>query len=169
MCGEKGCLCACQRLGAGSPPRVWGKDIGKPFHIGIRRITPTCVGKRSQYANTTKRYKDHPHVCGEKLKQKSFCVPLKGSPPRVWGKGIVSTSSFLFIRITPTCVGKRYQQYQNQFQQKDHPHVCGEKLKQKSFCVPLKGSPPRVWGKGKLAAYFCITVRITPTCVGKSA
>ena len=50
--------------------------------------------------------------------------------PRVWGK-----------------VGKRNSNNSAELQDKDHPHVCGEKAEITGSMIEAQGSPPRVWGK----------------------
>ena len=153
----------------GSPPRVWGK--GKKIFLFVLafRITPTCVGKRIVFRKALHILKDHPHVCGEKFGRLWWHPARKGSPPRVWGKVCLSSDVPIDIRITPTCVGKRSEVDRTESYQKDHPHVCGEKLRMKIILLMNLGSPPRVWGKAEPSVPDEPILRITPTCVGKSA
>ena len=72
---------------------------------------------------------------------------MRGSPPRVRGKVVLSC----------WCLG---------FYQ-DHPRVCGEKLNHDRVPGVGKGSPPRVRGKAS-APYKKPTMEgITPACAGK--
>ena len=48
---------------------------------------------------------DHPHLCGEH--PPLFC-PIRrswGSPPPVWGTRVLFLFAFVYLGITPTCVG----------------------------------------------------------------
>ena len=75
--------------GAGSPPRVRGKDIKQAIHIMLQRITPACAGKRAASAREAYFIWDHPRVCGEKPIPANNGKTIEGSPPRMWGKAPV--------------------------------------------------------------------------------
>ena len=64
--------------GAGSPPRVRGKDIKQAIHIMLQRITPACAGKRAASAREAYFIWDHPRVCGEKEKMHWFRFRVPG-------------------------------------------------------------------------------------------
>ena len=66
VCGEKLRLMTTSGNSLGSPPRVWGKVACRGQALWTPRITPTCVGKRTDRKISTLDPKDHPHVCGEK-------------------------------------------------------------------------------------------------------
>ena len=145
---------------------------GKGANITIsgcaKGITPACAGKRhiSVVPNFTKW--DHPRVCGEKPRRLLLRCSLVGSPPRVRGKARAHKQTRTIRRITPACAGKRYCYGLSKVVDRDHPRVCGEKLKSFANAVELEGSPPRVRGKvnnGTSRNYGC---RITPACAGKS-
>ena len=128
---------------------MWGKV--RVFHVICLSggITPTCVGKSSVLAIAWSTNEDHPHVCGEKLHTPKRKRIQKGSPPRVWGKVRSAKAVAVFLRITPTCVGKRANAYTFGHVLWDHPHVCGEKPTILRWTGKILGSPPRVWGKVK--------------------
>ena len=87
-------------------------------------------------------------MCEEKPFRIDFDFNHSGSPPRVRGKETVPLVLYISSGITPACAGKRYERSQNAFLARDHPRVCGEKFFG-AFDFPLvKGSPPRVRGKG---------------------
>ena len=67
-CGDKVIFRAGFRLAVGSSPRVWGQAgrIKKVFRC--ERIIPTRVGTRKGANDDTKKTKDHPHACGDKLR-----------------------------------------------------------------------------------------------------
>ena len=148
VCREKPLVRAEDGSYSGSPPRVRGK---------VQSLVDLHI-----------RLKDHPRVCGEKT---SACVAglrRGGSPPRVRGKEPGDIDETEEARITPACAGKRTAALLNNWPQKDHPRVCGEK----TLCVFLKmtfeGSPPRVRGKAGCGGVFLYHRRITPACAGKS-
>ena len=87
-------------------------------------------------------------MCGEKPLCVAGCVPQKGSPPRVRGKGERLYQDMERVGITPACAGKR------------RPRFAPP-------CAPL-GSPPRVRGKVMDTSPLCRRSRITPACAGKS-
>ena len=68
MCGEKGKIYEASASQMGSPPRVRGKVrlfLGGNLLPGI---TPACAGKSLYSPDLFFRFKDHPRVCGEKLR-----------------------------------------------------------------------------------------------------
>ena len=48
----------------------------------------------------------HPHACGENILAICGVLLLGGSPPRVWGKQLISSVIHIIERFTPTRVGK---------------------------------------------------------------
>ena len=92
---------------------------------------------------------------------------MKGSPPRMRGKGHIMGCSLAWKRITPAYAGKR--SYNGLFtsMEEDHPRVCGEKQLYQCFCNDDRGSPPRMRGKGEADAHYSKRIRITPAYAGK--
>ena len=112
---------------AGSPPRVRGKGQSKGREQRELRITPACAGK-SNTKNAIKSIgRDHPRVCGEKVRIKPRKTWEEGSPPRVRGKGRQAVRHAHAGGITPACAGKSASQGSRRCPQRDHPRVCGEK------------------------------------------
>ena len=126
VCGEDLVMLIENHWQEETPPRVWGRrgtySIFAP-HVGN---TPTCVGKTSTAITPRPTIKKHPHVCGEDY----FSMPTSGghteTPPRVWGRLAENAHSKLWIRNTPTCVGKTGVWPQHRRVLQKHPHVCGE-------------------------------------------
>ena len=86
VCGEKDHTTDLVQYGAGSPPRVRGKERSGHDFVLHRRITPACAGKSHFHQCRSCQTRDHPRVCGEKsllYLPSPFCL---GSPPRVRGK-----------------------------------------------------------------------------------
>jgi len=90
---------------------------------------------------------DHPHVRGEKENVGGVQGVPPGSSPRAWGKVLVRLFKLRFIRIIPTCVGKRANWQASSAGEPDHPHVRGEKNTPIPPMRMLTGSSPRAWGK----------------------
>ena len=66
VCGEKNSEKAAKDLGWGSPPRVRGKEGGRPEKGTQEGITPACAGKSNGAGASVHINWDHPRVCGEK-------------------------------------------------------------------------------------------------------
>ena len=92
-----------------------------------------------------------------------------GSPPRVWGKPAVRWSACLFVRFTPTRVGKTCLTLYPSSSAAVHPHACGENQTWAADYSVQTGSPPRVWGKLSSPTFFLFSCWFTPTRVGKTA
>ena len=167
--GEKPKTVSASRLIDGSSPRAWGKDRIKERMSTMRRIIPTCVGKRYSTNDPPPRTPDHPHVRGEKSASGSTMSHVNGSSPRAWGKGKCRGGSRGSPRIIPTCVGKSVGTSVQTKVHSDHPHVRGEKGKLAGEFSGRAGSSPRAWGKEHSDPTDAHVDRIIPTCVGKSA
>ena len=152
VCGEK-CVKAQEvKTTKGSPPRVRGKVDFYYFYTPNRRITPACAGKRTGRLMGKPLPGDHPRVCGEKADcHVPQCTHL-GSPPRMRGKGPLSTHGTRGLGITPAYAGKRNPPRRNRPARQDHPRVCGEKLLCCMRWLTGRGSPPRMRGKDLLVA-----------------
>ena len=66
-CGENCAGCAVQRLCAGSPPQVRGKQFNTLRKTVTDGITPADAGKTEGADLTAVRAEDHPRGCGENL------------------------------------------------------------------------------------------------------
>ena len=104
-CGDKLFLVGFLRYSAGSSPRVWGQDSLQYTMSSAVRISPTRVGTSTDNTCTVRRYKDHPHACGDKELAESIKVNGLGSSPRVWGQDSQDIICTPFFRIIPTRVG----------------------------------------------------------------
>ena len=113
------------------------------------RITPAYAGKRPPRRTGRCAGWDHPRMCGEKPTLRCPCLPYRGSPPRMRGKGIVNVFVSEKLRITPACAGKSWSNALPCSRREDHPRMCGEKL--------------------AVAHLNRQGVGITPACAGKSA
>ncbi len=152
----------------GSPPRAWGRRDMRWILFFRPRFTPTCVGKTPsrrvhEFLSTV-----HPHVRGEDESAWGVALRGPGSPPRAWGRRF-STWFILGIgRFTPTCVGKTSVDFYPCALVPVHPHVRGEDERTDPMSSVRPGSPPRAWGRRHRLRLDLISVRFTPTCVGKT-
>ena len=157
-----------RRLPLRSPPRMRGKVIVRSRNAVQIGITPAYAGKSARILKRRTEKRDHPRVCGEKLKFGTNVTKNPGSPPRVRGKGIVHVFVPEKLGITPAYAGKS-QPWRSYSQRRwDHPRVCGEKRPAVDGKRPLRGSPPHVRGKVKDPVPVSALVGITPACAGKS-
>ena len=168
MRGEKITLSRTKPTTKGSPPLAWGKEGITVEQVDDEGITPTCVGKRHSWCAGWCRGWDHPHLRGEKGTIMSKDDGETGSPPLAWGKVFDKFLASKAIGITPTCVGKSSAIFSSHKLNQDHPHLRGEKTSSQSLSVGNSGSPPLAWGKDSSTTGGSPSVRITPTCVGKS-
>ena len=72
MCGEKQHLKYIAGGNVGSPPHVRGKDPDFLRFASATRITPACAGKSRIFLKIFCKHRDHPRMCGEKIR--AACV-----------------------------------------------------------------------------------------------
>ena len=146
-----------------------GKAKNRCRSCPFTRITPACAGKRLVRLTKKPLPGDHPRVCGEKPQMYAPKKWMKGSPPRVRGKGDRYEAMDAPAGITPAYAGKRSTSCCHAGVPGDHPRVCGEKAFVFSSALVLAGSPPRVRGKAQWCGAIGANLRITPACAGKSS
>ena len=112
-------------------------------------ITPAYAGKSSAFANSSHTRRDHPRLCGEKIRLGDRRVCVIGSPPPMRGKGRTDHALAGRAGITPAYAGKRFH--------------TPEKY------VLTLGSPPPMRGKGHIRAIDTVVEGITPAYAGKSS
>ena len=152
----------------GSPPPMRGKVFSNALCRLSFRITPAYAGKsQSQLAEKT-GIKDHPRLCGEKMRRAFEKGYDKGSPPPMRGKDLPIVKPENVIRITPAYAGKSPALRQEFATGQDHPRLCGEKLAFSHLLTTILGSPPPMRGKGYYVAKRQSVRRITPAYAGKS-
>ena len=168
VCGEKALIHGITFPSLGSPPRMRGKAHAlkkRPLPVGI---TPAYAGKSSFLSGCTRMPRDHPRVCGEKLRGAVRFSTAIGSPPRMRGKACIWIPIKASVRITPAYAGKSRFRGRCRTGNGDHPRVCGEKRWAYSLAPNTLGSPPRMRGKGLFVRACHVRFRITPAYAGKS-
>ena len=168
VCGEKTHSSQTACFLSGSPPRMRGKEWYLQGESPAPGITPAYAGKRRCPRFRPGKIRDHPRVCGEKVSSTSPIKCLKGSPPRVRGKGQAACEIVVELGITPAYAGKRSYGCGTEQCGRDHPRVCGEKSKPKPGKDRRMESPPRVRGKGVRLPPLHVPAGITPAYAGKS-
>ena len=147
VCGEKICCTAIACRSSGSPPRMRGKVAWVNIALLYEGITPAYAGKSCFQICTHKNGRDHPRVCGEKTSSRPPAWNTPGSPPRMRGKGNPLFAPLFQLGITPAYAGKSCPGPASGRPLKDHPRVCGEKLRSFISVFQIGGSPPRMRGK----------------------
>ena len=107
-------------------------------------------------------------MCGENAWVHRLQLVTRGSPPRVRGKPLYTSTRSELSRITPACAGKTKFYPHQKKEEQDHPRVCGENLNPFTHSSAVVGSPPRVRGKPTVSYFFGNFARITPACAGKT-
>ena len=112
-----------------TPPRAWGRHVHSCAFIPLVRNTPTCVGKticEKMYGNAMEK---HPHVRGEDPPTSCPAASLLETPPRAWGRPLLTNMVGAELGNTPTCVGKTDCILVELAHARKHPHVRGEDLR----------------------------------------
>ena len=147
VCGEKRRRQGRRDGDPGSPPRMRGKGQVCLVAAVDDGITPAYAGKSCCWPPRRIPSGDHPRVCGEKSHATRLQGAQQGSPPRMRGKAVIRTMKRFHFGITPAYAGKSHRRSNLYVQKRDHPRVCGEKLRGSPIGSPPKGSPPRMRGK----------------------
>jgi len=108
----------------------------------------------------------HPHVRGDGFGPTGRLAGAGGSPPRAWGRLQDAPEARLVARFTPTCVGTARRSSRSRLPGAVHPHVRGDGHARQQGAQTFPGSPPRAWGRRRLATDEARRPRFTPTCVG---
>ena len=146
-----------------------GEDEFRPLGSGNPvRNTPTCVGKTWTATTNASGAKKHPHVRGEDTVQIYNDVLALETPPRAWGRRLVTGIWSISSRNTPTCVGKTQDSQAKNTRMWKHPHVRGEDMDWRFACFCPLETPPRAWGRRNDAPGLQAAPGNTPTCVGKT-
>ena len=133
----------------GSPPRAWGRLCSTLYLAAGHRFTPTCVGTAPTPSRRIRVSPVHPHVRGDGAEGAPASLRRAGSPPRAWGRLLVTLPLNYDARFTPTCVGTA--------------------TAITPSAVEAYGSPPRAWGRPVVVERRVQPLRFTPTCVGTAS
>ena len=89
-----------------TPPRAWGRPGSLSSFVTKPGNTPTSVGKTDSCATSCRPHEKHPHERGEDLRRNEAAIAAVETPPRAWGRRMVSGEDDLAFGNTPTSVGK---------------------------------------------------------------
>ena len=153
---------------AETPPRAWGRLLPCPHCRRQGGNTPTCVGKTLLPFPSLRSLRKHPHVRGEDLPCFRWSTLKRETPPRAWGRRTTEALEALKKGNTPTCVGKTFFYCRYGRDVWKHPHVRGEDRSRQNPLRCVTETPPRAWGRQPLGDASWVTLRNTPTCVGKT-
>ena len=150
MCGEKIKDTKVAFMNPGSPPRVRGKvgDLG--LYTLYYGITPARAGKRPHISARNECPRDHPRACGEKSLNRYTPAYRSGLPPRMRGKDVRQELQHSGRGITPAYAGKSAGRAATPTRCRDHPRVCGEKVKRIGEAVCFRGITPACAGKSSI-------------------
>ncbi len=151
-----------------TPPRAWGRRHSASLVSPIRGNTPTGVGKTSLISMERRLTRKHPHGRGEDASPIGSAKPNSETPPRAWGRPAIHHHSATAPRNTPTGVGKTAPAYAPAYRGQKHPHGRGEDQPTTSARRGRLETPPRAWGRPKIAISYPPLRRNTPTGVGKT-
>ena len=168
----------CLRIFPEMPESARSEELSLPPPPAYKTAPASCYGNRGgsfalgalfsgPHAKPCEGSFGKPRVCGEKFHPGVTANSIKGSPPRMRGKGSDLPRRMRSQRITPAYAGKRRRRRVPAYPSWDHPRVCGETLMLAMAWTHLPGSPPRMRGKGTAIRVDCVPVGITPACAGK--
>ena len=150
LCGEKGKNTNRTKINSGSPPPMRGKAKAGTSDTVKSRITPAYAGKRWKEKVREKVTQDHPRLCGEKFTIIFLLIGLPGSPPPMRGKVPQFSQIQICDGITPAYAGKSGLRSKVERNHRDHPRLCGEKMRTAAGMHGDLGSPPPMRGKGRM-------------------
>ena len=153
----------------GSPPLVRERRRDADLLRDDLGITPARTGKTSGSQTGKSRSQDHPRSCGKDHPFGVIPAAIRGSPPLVRERLLMSVPSASSIGITPARAGKTGCPIRRQCVGRDHPRSCGKDSFIAHQLLNPPGSPPLV--RERLFA-VCILFNddgITPARAGKTA
>ena len=175
-------------VGAGSPPRAWGRHTRPGDHMANLTVHPHVRGDDTAPSPRMARCAGSPprawgrlrmiaKVGSRSLRFTPTCVgttgvplpctcAIRGSPPRAWGRRSHLENVRGAGRFTPTCVGTTSERRKRMTRVAVHPHVRGDDHPLAEVALASVGSPPRAWGRRNHTARQAASLRFTPTCVG---
>ena len=151
-----------------TPPRAWGRPFPAWLSKTVHRNTPTGVGKTGGRDSSQAGHRKHPHGRGEDPAFVECPDTALETPPRAWGRRLGILDTPLYLRNTPTGVGKTSSLSLRHFRPQKHPHGRGEDKFYPNLSKSKVETPPRAWGR--LAGPYPDRNQKgnTPTGVGKT-
>ena len=135
----------------------------------IERLTPAPAGKTFCRRAVGFWIQAHPRACGENREKMSRKPAYGGSPPRLRGKPMKSSSRGYAAGLTPAPAGKTAHINIKIDAFRAHPRACGENPKMLQEDLYKQGSPPRLRGKPMMNINDMHSVGLTPAPAGKTS
>jgi len=152
-----------------TPPRAWGRPLKIPAALWRPGNTPTGVGKTPQSDVCFVVRRKHPHGRGEDKRGSACEATSMETPPRAWGRQLLTLARLPGNRNTPTGVGKTPLGAWILAIRRKHPHGRGEDQSDTTEGFLIAETPPRAWGRHKWIKPSLDHIRNTPTGVGKTS
>ena len=129
---------------------------------------PAYAGKTSADFWIAKTPREHPRVCGENRKEKSWLLKLTGTSPRMRGKPATENNLINFLGNIPAYAGKTACPATCSGAPQEHPRVCGENGWSFLFYPMPLGTSPRMRGKRNARIDYVCETRNIPAYAGKT-
>ena len=168
MCGENSGTLLKTFSVTGSSPRVRGKLHDLARAARDRGLIPACAGKTFPRSRDLALCGAHPRVCGENSFERLARLLNRGSSPRVRGKLLRPSLSYLNCGLIPACAGKTIYSFRDLVALRAHPRVCGENFVAFHAASSEMGSSPRVRGKPAGSPTANRPPGLIPACAGKT-
>ena len=131
---------------AGSSPRMRG-TLGATRRLMMAGgLIPTYAGNTFFLALLSRRWRAHPHVCGEHGHNNLKPSATAGSSPRMRGTPRGKSKRRVGMGLIPTYAGNTLATSDSPQVVWAHPHVCGEHARRCSLRPNRRGSSPRMRG-----------------------
>ena len=150
----------------GSPPRMRGQGLSRPWARLTHRITPADAGTSLSLSFVPSFVWDHPRGCGDKSPSLRSVLRALGSPPRMRGQAKQPRLACSLTRITPADAGTSGGLECVRWCHADHPRGCGDKWSHWFHGLNTTGSPPRMRGQAAAGRKRQYIPGITPADAG---
>ncbi len=151
-----------------TPPQAWGRRQARSDPTGPVGNTPTGVGKTHSGGFSRSSSRKHPHRCGEDESATTAPFMVWETPPQAWGRLLKAAPFALFVRNTPTGVGKIRATSTRYTSAWKHPHRRGEDKVVTDDSGRKLETPPQAWGRPVRRNHRRRKAGNTPTGVGKT-
>ena len=131
-------------------------------------IIPARAGSSLSAAESSRRARGHPRVCGEQSLSSNKNLQVQGSSPRVRGADPLALVCVPQDGIIPACAGSSRCSPPRASCWGDHPRACGEQRRSWMVLMSNPGSSPRVRGAGPSPITLGATCGIIPARAGSS-
>ncbi len=152
----------------GSSPRTWGTLQRFRCRPATARFIPTYMGNAQQRSAAPVTVAVHPHVHGERRRQRRYLCAGVGSSPRTWGTRDRRALQNFLLRFIPTYMGNASRHHHMHRYRPVHPHVHGERAASRAVWSESIGSSPRTWGTLYVPETCGVVNRFIPTYMGNA-